>query len=440
MFPTRSFIIILFIASLILTGCTKEGGIVIRFWEFPRWRIGDNPDRFFWVKQKIQEFESTHPGVKVQLTELTWDRGHEKIKIAMAAGSGPDVFPGTLPLRYIMKGLIEPVDEFLGPEDRADYLHYALSAFQYMGKTWGWPWYSTGDLLYINLDLFKKRGVSPPAGGMWTFTEFIQRMKRLTWDEDGDGKVDYWGFGFFVSPGSTSCWPIIYADGGRCLSPDLKRYTFSESSGVSGIQRLYDFIHKYKISSPECPGLSDSSLWEAFFKRRRVACAPFGIWAIPALRGRDVGQEKEGLHREEYFPFEVVHFPIGRLGRPVTFIAVSGFFITRQSDSKKKRLCMDFVRLLTNAQAQRDLKYYGTFPTRRSASAIYQDDPVMLRAQQIFENGITVPPHPAWVEIDLLVQREIQNALLGKKGISEALQDAGAEVQVILNRERLPTL
>jgi multiple sugar transport system permease protein len=402
---------------VVLSGCvSKEKEILIKVWEFPRWRCKDGLDRFFWIKEKIKEFERMNPGVDIELTELSWERGEDKIRIAVASGYGPDIITGTLPIRYIEEGLIEPVDPYLKGEDLKDYYKGALEGFCYKGKVYGWPWFMTGVLMFVNLELFEKRGIHLPRDGRWRWSEFIRKIKSLTYDSDGDEVVDTYGFGFVVSPGDPSLWPIICMDKGEILSCDLKTFTLNSKEGFSGLRKLYELK---KFSPPGAPGMKPADLWQLFLKQGKVACAPWGIWAIPALK-------------KEEFPFGVMYFPTGERGEPITFVATSGFIIFRQKDPEKRKMCMEFARFLTNSENQRALKDYGVFPTRKSTGNIYEGDPWMSRAGEIFKDSLTLPPHPKWLKIDEKIKRNLQLALLGEKSLHEAMSDAAKEIEKIL--------
>ncbi|MDI6792122.1 MAG: extracellular solute-binding protein [bacterium] len=448
---------ILLLFLLLLPGCRSGDEVMtIRLWEFPRWREGDELDRFVWIKRQTSEFEAAHPGVKIELTELTWDRGQDKIRIATVAGLGPDIVSGSLPVEYIEAGLVEPIDDYLTPEDRKDYYPAALKAYTYKGRHWGWPWLLTGQMLFLNLDIFKERGVEPPCeqeSGVrsqeseenpqsairnpqsthWTYEEFVAKMKAMTFDSDQDKRIDTFGFGFTVTPGTTDIWPFLYMDGGQALSDDLSQYTFEEPPGVSGLNRLRDLVHTYRVSSPESGGLKTTDLWQAFAKQRRIACAPWGIWAIPALRF-DEAKKAKGLTEDDFFDFTVVPYPTGKSGQPLTFIGVSGFIVFKQPDPARRDMCMTLAKFLTSGQNQKALSAYGVFPTRASAGNLYPDDPYMTKAAKILQNGITVPAHPDWAKIDETIQRQIQLAVLGEKSGAAALADAGAEVRTVLSQ------
>ncbi|HNV71397.1 MAG TPA: extracellular solute-binding protein, partial [Candidatus Ozemobacteraceae bacterium] len=93
----------------------------LELWEYPRWlEEGEKVDRFAWVKKRLKQFEAENPGITVKLTELTWARGDEKLKIAALGGCAPDLAPGTVPLLYIREELVVPVDEYMTEAEKAD--------------------------------------------------------------------------------------------------------------------------------------------------------------------------------------------------------------------------------------------------------------------------------------------------------------------------------
>ncbi len=415
---------------MITAGCSPaQKPVTIKIWEFPRWReTPDSVDRFYWMKRRIVEFEKLHPEVSVELTELTWARGADKKRIAIAAGVGPDIVTGTLPAALIERGLVEPIDAYLSDEERADFFRPALDAFTYEGATYGWPWYLTGSVMFVNLDLFEKHGVPPPSPE-WTYAEFLERARRLTTDVDGDGKTDAHGFGFLVRPGDTNVWPFIFPDGAAFFAQDQTAPPADNDAGAAGLGRLHELIHKDRVAPVQSAAWDTIALWQRFAERRDIAMAPWGIWAIPKLRTL------------EDFNFDVLPYPsLGdsrALRSPMrAFIGTAGFIVLRQPDSEKRSLCMQLARFLASPEEQAQLALYGVFPSRASAGDIYPGDVLMAKAQRVITMGQTVPPHSEWPKIDEKLQREMQLALLNEKSIEAALSDAAAQVRTILERRR----
>jgi multiple sugar transport system permease protein len=433
--PSPRFLQNLFLFSFVLAcvaiiaACSPtQTQTTIEIWEFPRWReTPDSVDRFYWIKGQIAEFDRLHPQVSVKLTELTWERGADKKRIAIAAGVGPDIITGTLPVQLIERGLVEPIDDHLTPEEREDFFDPALDAFSYEGKTYGWPWYLTGSVMFLNLDLFETAGVKPP-GADWTYQEFLDAARQLSRDSDSDGESDTHGFGFLIRPGDTSAWPFIFPDDAGSLAENPTELPVLNTTGRAGLGRLHRLIHEEEVAPVQSAAWDTIALWQSFADRRNIAMAPWGIWAIPKL------QSIEG------FDFDVLPYPRLRRDDSTTipmraFTGTSGFVVLRQSDAQKRALCMELSRFLVRPEQQVQLARYGVFPSRASAGDIYASDRLMTQAQKVVAAGQTVPQHSQWAKIDERLQKEFQLALMNEKTIDSAITEAAAHASAVLKKQ-----
>jgi len=395
----------------------------IDLWEFPRWRDNeDQRDRFAWIKRQIARFERLHPDTEVELTELTWEGGYDKRRIALMAGAGPDVSSGPIPIDEIEAGYLEPADDFMTQGDLADYVPAALESWRYNGRVWGWPWFVTGSIIFLNLDIFAERGVTPP-GPEWTYAEMVEIARRLTFDRDGGGGTDVYGLGMCAQPGDTTLYPFWLRQ-----PADFQE----QMSAPATVERLEDLMRLATVDGlapPSSGGMTSEDLWTMFAQERRIAMAPWGIWAVPALRklAESVG---------EPFRFSVAPYP-DIDGPSHSIIAASGFMVFRQPDAARREACMEFARFLTSAENQRALSGYGVFPARRSAGDIYPDDPVMRAAGEILIEGAPTPRDANWPRIDERIQRQVQLALLGHKDAAAALLDARDEIRSLKDRKQL---
>ncbi len=392
----------------------------IHLWEFPRIPDPADPhDRFSWIKQLLQQFESRHPGVRVHLTELTWKSGQDKLKIAVYAGAPPDLTSGVLPVKLAAEGVLDPVDEYLRDEDRADYLPGTLESFQHGGSTGGWPWCTVGDLLFLNLDLARKTGVEPPPEGQWPWSRFRQAMADLTVDADRDGVPETHGFGFVSVKDRQADFGLLRMDGAELL-PRQGGEGLGSPQALQSLQRMLQLIQVDKVAPENCGGMEPKDLWQGFFERRSIACAPFGLWALKALEKR------------KPFDFTIAafpHIPPADRGRSPT--ATSGYMVFRQDDGEKRRLCHELARFLTSGSNQRLLAGYGQFPTRRSAGDIYPGSPRMRLAQKILAGGYPLPVHSSWARMDARIKAGVQRVLLGERQPGEELKAMDAEIRAL---------
>lgn len=402
--------------------------IQIEIWDFPRWLMpGETTNRFAWLESKIKEFEALYPNVTINPTRLTWQRGHEKLMIAALGNSYPDIGAGTIPLRFIQEGLIEPIDSFLSQEDRNDYFDSALNSFMVDGKIYGWPWYMSGQLLYVNKDIFQRANVRIPHDGRWTLKEFQDKMLRLQkfYANNDEKEVHYqlsYPLGLYFQRAETANFPFIKAMGGSFISDDGS-FKGNSREIHQGIEWVKDF-QKKKIAPPDSGGRSANDIWTGFARQNRFAVAAFGLWGIRGLRNLNPPMN-----------FRVVHFPAMKSERSGSFIGTSGFYVFRRDDKRRVKMAMKFASFLTNSENQKYLAYYNQFPTRASTGNIYEGDKQMSRALEIFEQGRTVFADSRWPQIDEQLQTSIQQILLGRVDMSGELERLEERVNNILDAE-----
>lgn len=405
---------LLFLA-LLLSFCSMASlrALTLNVWDFPRIQDpGDKYDRFAWLRRMLRSFEAENPGVKVQLTELTWKQGQDKLKIAVYAGAAPDVTSGALSPGFVDQGVIEPVDAFLDASDLADYYPGALAAFRMGGKTWGFPWCSKTDALYVNLELFRKAGATVPADGRWTWASYEEACRKLR----TLGEKSY-GLGSCLVPERTAEYAFLLSGGGSLIDGKGKLDLF-RGPARKGVDWFLGRLAAGDMAPPDAGGATNRDVWLSFVEHRTVASAPFGLWALAYLK------------KKQPFDFALTHMPHGPGVDPVAMTATTGYFVFKQKDPKRRAAAMKLARFITNAENQKILALYGQFPTRRATGSLYPGDPHMSRAAEIATFGRPVPLHSAWGRIDDLIKRGLQRVVLGER----SLEDTAEETRVEANR------
>lgn len=81
------FAVVLLVMSVLLPSCSDTSATTT----ITMWHFWSEPAQRRVLDSLVQEFESQHPGVDVQLTELTWTDGTSKLQLAFNAGTQPDV-------------------------------------------------------------------------------------------------------------------------------------------------------------------------------------------------------------------------------------------------------------------------------------------------------------------------------------------------------------
>lgn len=401
----------------------------ITLWDGPRWS-DENENKYHWVEAKIAEFKETYPGVEIDLVQVPWAELSDKLNIAILGRNWPDVAPidisGSININQIKQGVIEPIDEFFTSEELADFYPNALEAYNFEGKTYGVPNSITVHSLLLNLDIFEERGVEPPKDGMWTYEEFVEKMKQLTFDRDGDGTTDVYGFSTYVLPGYYEAWPFLYMDGGQPLSEDMSEFTFDSPEVVSALQKFADLKFVHNVSPIEMGGADVGGTWKAWASsdQRTVAVEPWATWAISAAQG-----EKFKTN------FMVASYPTGDSGKPVTIGGVGGWVMYHQEDAAKKKVVAELVKYISSTDEQYTMaKNYGIFPALKSASDMnpFEGNEQMTQAMKLSEYTVMLPRHEQWKKIDEAIQSQLQLVLNGEKQPEEGLKAARKPVEEII--------
>jgi ABC-type glycerol-3-phosphate transport system substrate-binding protein len=131
-----------------------------------------------------EAFNAAHAarGVRVEMSFFPDFQYSEKLAIAAAARDLPDAFDldGPLVARLVDAGLLAPIDVFIGPETRADFLPTILEQGTVGGRLYALGAFDSAVVLYYDRELLAKADVEPEAGGEgWTWEEFMAACARL---------------------------------------------------------------------------------------------------------------------------------------------------------------------------------------------------------------------------------------------------------------------
>jgi len=387
---------------------------VITLWDYPRLDIKTGA-RYSWIKKKIRQFEKQNPGVYIEFRELDWKEGPTFLKAAAKTGANPDIAPVGSDYYFMSKGYLEELDSYISLEDKSDFIGSVLDTATYNGKLYGLPWMMTGYTMLLNTDIFSERNVNIPANGEWTYEQFVEALKLLTYDTNSKGGPDVFGFNSFVEPGYYNTFGLIMSDGAQIIDEATGKYVFNTPEALSGLNKLCDLKFKHKVVHPGFGTMNENQAWTTFLKGE-TAVYIGGSWAVPVLRNT---QGTNGIN------FTVAQYPTGKSDVPLSISSTTcSYGVFRQKDEGKRKVCVDFIKFLTSAETQNELMDFGYFPVRKSGKHLYENDKEMYTIQQSLNFAEHLPRVEDWSEIDLILQTKIKEALQGSISTEQALKDA----------------
>lgn len=365
----------------------------------------------------VAAFQQANPNIKIELTGYTGDQaGFTKLTQAVQGGQTVDVFrlPSDILPLLVQEDLVAPIDEFLTDEDKADIYPNLLEAVSIEGKAYAWPLWVPPVGMYLNLDVFKERNVTPPTGD-WTYEEFVEIAKQLTFTRENGEQV--YGYTALIDPGVVNSWPFILGDGAKPLSDDNKSYAFNTPEAVSGLKKLVDLVQVHKVTPPDFGTQTGQDITTGF-KDKKV----YAMYSEPS--------GASGGYAADNFNFEVVSMPTGSTGEQVTAGGIGLISVAANEDQTKLQAAMDFARYLTSGQVGEDVQGYYLAPGARKSVKV---NPPIDKFVPFVEYTYITPIIAEWPQIRTIIHPQIQNAVLGQTSPEEALKGPEAEVNQILS-------
>lgn len=273
-----------------------------------------------WFPEMAQEslalFHANNPDIQVFYTPDP-ENVQERMMVDFQAGTAPDVLAGCCDFfpAWAQAGFLLDLRPYVEAEiDRATRFDWDPAQYQALftqeGLQFGLPKYHGSLALFFNKDIFDDYGVDYPDG-TWNHDDYLQAMKMLTHDRNGDGKIDQWGSMLDIS------WERLQvhvnAWGGHFVDPENSRRSWmARPESMAALKWIRDRIWEDHVMASELD-VQGMRTWDAFIAGR-VAMVEEGSWAI-----------KEILEKSD-FRLGVAPMPKGPKRR-VTLATTDGFGI-----------------------------------------------------------------------------------------------------------------
>lgn len=146
----------------------------------------------------LEMYKKDHPNVEIEIDASENEAYKTKIKTAMAANEGPDVFfswGAGFAKPFVDAGQVLPLEEYLTPEQKEKLLPSQTSNLTYGNKLYGLPFVSWVGVLYCNKEIFDQNNVKIPE----TYDDLLAAAKAF----NAKGIVP-------MSVGAKDGWPLMF--------------------------------------------------------------------------------------------------------------------------------------------------------------------------------------------------------------------------------------
>lgn len=227
-------------------------------------------DLGFWQETLAPWAEENN--VKLNISIIPWGSYEERYLTAFVGNEGPDVgyMYNEMLYEYISNGMLEPLDEYVTDEQRANSLY--LDQGVIMGKQYTIP-FSVGGarVMYYNMDLLAEAGVEKEPETWKEFTEAAVKVK----EDCAEDVIPFAGDWATQSVGGLNhlYYPYMWQAGGELFNEDGTEVALLDNDGaVKAAQFLYDLRFKYEVIPEESMTFQENDVINLFSEGKIAMC------------------------------------------------------------------------------------------------------------------------------------------------------------------------
>ncbi|MBD9727017.1 ABC transporter substrate-binding protein [Streptomyces caniscabiei] len=316
---------------LLVAGCTSgegtsdDGRITLRFqslaWQEESVAVN---------KELVEEWNATHPGVRVEYVQGSWDSVHDQLLTSFEGGEAPDIIHDASDdlADFAYGGYLADLRDLLPERLRADIPRHSWETTTFGEGIYGVPFLQEPRVLIANATWLRESGVRvPTAEDPWTWTEFREVAKELS----GGGK---YGVAWPLKEPVSATLNLSLSAGGQLFhrGTDGKVEVRFEQADAVVPRTVRDEVNADGSAPATTLGMSGSDTLPGFFGGR-YAMVPLGF----SYRQQIVQQAPEG------FDWQVLPAPAGAGGLTQ---GVSPQTLSVAEDSPHKEQAAAFIDFL----------------------------------------------------------------------------------------------
>ncbi len=293
-----------------------------------------------YVKELIEAYKKLHPNVAINATIASSTDMNQKLTVALASGTGPDVMDADASyyVAYYAKGILEPANlDVFGvktyPELASRYVSGGLASGTFDGKIYTLPYQGNSMSLFINNKLFAAAGLDPKKDAPKTWKDVMAlgpKLKKVEGKRTAQKAFEF--------PYHSPRWqlqdmqPLTEQFGGKLLSDDGKTAYLNSPEAVKALTLWRDVTKacgdpkntKNTASNPNQDFLDGfTAMWIT------------GPWATPQVQASPIKND-----------FTVVGLPQVDPAKPHTMVYGWAWGVNKNKPDKNKIVAWDFVRFM----------------------------------------------------------------------------------------------
>ncbi|MEU0104489.1 sugar ABC transporter substrate-binding protein [Streptomyces sp. NPDC006251] len=407
------------ILLLLLAGCSSggirdDGRVTLRFqslaWQEESVRAN---------RELVAEWNATHPDVRVEYVQGSWDSVHDQLLTAFEGGEAPDIIHDASDdlADFAYGGYLADLTDLLPARLKADIPRRSWETTTFGDGVYGVPFLQEPRVLIANATWLERSGVRIPTPEQpWSWSEFRRITERLS----GRGK---YGVAWPLKEPVSATLNLSLSAGGQLFhrGADGKVTVRFEAADQVVPRTIHDQVGTDRSASPTTLGSGGSDTLPGFFGGR-YAMVPLGF----SYRQQIVQQAPEG------FDWRVLPAPAGTGGLAQ---GVSPQTLSVAEDSPHKKEAAAFIDFLLRPKNMVRLAL-GDWMLPTGVQAL--KDPALHTARHGWATGTALAQHlrpapaqtvrgyPEWKDkVATPALQEYYSGAIGLQDLRERLEEDG---------------
>ncbi|MGD8190693.1 ABC transporter substrate-binding protein [Brevibacillus ginsengisoli] len=365
------------------------------------------------IEEMVKKFNETHKGIVVKAAHQgSYSTNHSKVLAAVAAGNQPDVT--MVELASIAAFADAKVLEDLGPYANGEekkYIPGLMKNSYWKDKLYAIPFNRSTPLMYVNRDVLKQAGLDPAGPKSWD--ELKSYSEKLT-KKEGNKIVRY---GFSTPIDIWFYEAMVFENGGSILSEDGKSLSIDNEAGKAPINYWTQMVKDGLMKNPPGENYDSWDVAEADFLNQKVGMIFTTTGSLTELK------------KNAKFDLGTAFLPANKnYGVPT---GGANLVILAKSPEEEKKAAWEFIKWMTDTPQTVDWSIAsGYMPVTTEAvessemKAFYAKEPNFKVAVDQLQYGYARPMAPGYKELQDVIQKELQRAMLGRASVDDAIKAA----------------
>jgi len=354
----------------------------------------------------IDEFNKAHPKWYIKPEGMgSYSVLKQKLLASLIAGNQPEIslaYESWISKFYNAKKIVI-FDNYVKDKQelnniKKDLFDVFVKSCTIDGKFVSFPFNKSTPVLYYNKDLFKKYNINQPPK---TWEEFIKIAKKLTIDENHDGKIDI--YGTISRANDTDFLNFLKQNGGGIMSSDGKKILFNQKEGIEALKFFYAWKYLYNIADFYVSG--NPYEYQNDFTAGKCAMI--------------IGSCVSRFFMKYSLTFKLGTAPLFGNKKKAVLVYGTNIVLFKNATDEQKKAGWEFIKwFISPENTARWSKETAYMPVRKSAlnskymKEEFKNDPELKSAILQLDDGFLEPPQDSWLLGRQYLSQAIDNALI----------------------------